>query len=173
MWYNGLSLFLFPHRNKAILFYFNILHCANPAVLINLQCPTRQVSEARQLCLFISCQCVPFSWKETKLFKAIKRITELNTSPLYLYKLCQRSVEWDPPPLFKPNAVLIKSYQIQRLEYPHQLITQWVGTSTGWCLINRLFCLLGLIKYGLRLRILQYCVGCIKERHYVATSPLV
>uniref|UniRef100_A0AAY4BYT5 Choline transporter-like protein n=1 Tax=Denticeps clupeoides TaxID=299321 RepID=A0AAY4BYT5_9TELE len=29
-----------PNANKAILFYFNILHCANPAVLINLQCPT-------------------------------------------------------------------------------------------------------------------------------------
>uniref|UniRef100_A0A8B9RH32 Choline transporter-like protein n=1 Tax=Astyanax mexicanus TaxID=7994 RepID=A0A8B9RH32_ASTMX len=32
-----------PNANKAILFYFNILHCANPAVLINLQCPTTQV----------------------------------------------------------------------------------------------------------------------------------
>ena len=31
------------HRNKAILFYFNMLRCANPAVLINLQCPTTQV----------------------------------------------------------------------------------------------------------------------------------
>lgn len=30
-------------RNKAILFYFNMLKCANPAVLINLQCPTTQV----------------------------------------------------------------------------------------------------------------------------------
>lgn len=28
---------------KPILFYFNILKCANPAVLINLQCPTTQV----------------------------------------------------------------------------------------------------------------------------------
>uniref|UniRef100_A0A3B4DCB9 Choline transporter-like protein n=1 Tax=Pygocentrus nattereri TaxID=42514 RepID=A0A3B4DCB9_PYGNA len=32
-----------PNANKAILFYFNILHCANPAVLINLQCPTTQL----------------------------------------------------------------------------------------------------------------------------------
>uniref|UniRef100_A0A4W5R1J2 Choline transporter-like protein n=1 Tax=Hucho hucho TaxID=62062 RepID=A0A4W5R1J2_9TELE len=32
-----------PNANKAILFYFNILQCANPAVLINLQCPTTQV----------------------------------------------------------------------------------------------------------------------------------
>uniref|UniRef100_A0A672KM95 Choline transporter-like protein n=1 Tax=Sinocyclocheilus grahami TaxID=75366 RepID=A0A672KM95_SINGR len=32
-----------PNANKAILFYFNILQCANPTVLINLQCPTTQV----------------------------------------------------------------------------------------------------------------------------------
>uniref|UniRef100_A0A8C7CT48 Choline transporter-like protein n=1 Tax=Oncorhynchus kisutch TaxID=8019 RepID=A0A8C7CT48_ONCKI len=32
-----------PNANKAILFYFNILQCANPAVLINLQCPTTQL----------------------------------------------------------------------------------------------------------------------------------
>ncbi|KAK2835639.1 hypothetical protein Q5P01_016123 [Channa striata] len=33
-----------PNANKAILFYFNMLKCANPAVLINLQCPTTQWS---------------------------------------------------------------------------------------------------------------------------------
>ncbi|KAM9848797.1 choline transporter-like protein 5-B [Aulostomus maculatus] len=32
-----------PNANKAILFYFNMLKCANPAVLINLQCPTTQL----------------------------------------------------------------------------------------------------------------------------------
>uniref|UniRef100_A0A8C7RLM7 Choline transporter-like protein n=1 Tax=Oncorhynchus mykiss TaxID=8022 RepID=A0A8C7RLM7_ONCMY len=32
-----------PNTKKSILFYFNILKCANPAVLINLQCPTTQV----------------------------------------------------------------------------------------------------------------------------------
>ncbi|XP_071371302.1 choline transporter-like protein 5-A [Centroberyx affinis] len=32
-----------PNANKPILFYFNILKCANPAVLINLQCPTTQM----------------------------------------------------------------------------------------------------------------------------------
>ncbi|XP_054458253.1 choline transporter-like protein 5-B [Anoplopoma fimbria] len=32
-----------PNANKAILFYFNLLKCANPAVLINLQCPTTQL----------------------------------------------------------------------------------------------------------------------------------
>uniref|UniRef100_A0A7N6BW98 Choline transporter-like protein n=1 Tax=Anabas testudineus TaxID=64144 RepID=A0A7N6BW98_ANATE len=39
-----------PNANKAILFYFNMLKCANPAVLINLQCPTTQ-----SLCVFIKC----------------------------------------------------------------------------------------------------------------------
>ncbi|XP_073332474.1 choline transporter-like protein 5-B [Pagrus major] len=32
-----------PNAHKAILFYFNMLKCANPAVLINLQCPTTQL----------------------------------------------------------------------------------------------------------------------------------
>uniref|UniRef100_A0A8C4K5J5 Choline transporter-like protein n=1 Tax=Dromaius novaehollandiae TaxID=8790 RepID=A0A8C4K5J5_DRONO len=31
------------NENKTILFYFNILKCASPAVLINLQCPTTQL----------------------------------------------------------------------------------------------------------------------------------
>lgn len=38
----GLTVF-HPRSKKPILFYFNILKCANPAVLINLQCPTTQV----------------------------------------------------------------------------------------------------------------------------------
>lgn len=41
----------FVCRNKAILFYFNMLKCASPAVLINLQCPTTQVWGWRQPCL--------------------------------------------------------------------------------------------------------------------------
>uniref|UniRef100_A0A3P8ZC57 Choline transporter-like protein n=1 Tax=Esox lucius TaxID=8010 RepID=A0A3P8ZC57_ESOLU len=32
-----------PNAKKPILFFFNILKCASPAVLINLQCPTTQV----------------------------------------------------------------------------------------------------------------------------------
>lgn len=45
------------HRNKAILFYFNMLKCANPAVLINLQCPTTQVrqNDALSSCIFLHC----------------------------------------------------------------------------------------------------------------------
>ncbi|KAG7221023.1 hypothetical protein INR49_031194 [Caranx melampygus] len=34
-------------RKKPILFYFNILKCANPAILINLQCPTTQMCVSR------------------------------------------------------------------------------------------------------------------------------
>uniref|UniRef100_A0A4W3HVB8 Choline transporter-like protein n=1 Tax=Callorhinchus milii TaxID=7868 RepID=A0A4W3HVB8_CALMI len=36
------------NQNKTILFYFNILKCASPAVLINLQCPTKQVILQKQ-----------------------------------------------------------------------------------------------------------------------------
>ncbi|XP_031755703.1 choline transporter-like protein 5 isoform X3 [Xenopus tropicalis] len=32
-----------PNENKTILMYFNILRCASPVVLINLQCPTTQL----------------------------------------------------------------------------------------------------------------------------------
>ncbi|KAM9845438.1 choline transporter-like protein 5-A [Aulostomus maculatus] len=31
------------NAKKSVLFYFNILKCANPAILINLQCPTTQM----------------------------------------------------------------------------------------------------------------------------------
>ncbi|XP_037625984.1 choline transporter-like protein 5-B isoform X2 [Sebastes umbrosus] len=36
-----------PNANKAILLYFNMLKCANPSVLINLQCPTTQICVSR------------------------------------------------------------------------------------------------------------------------------
>eukprot|EP00064_Thunnus_orientalis_P011903 superscaffoldBa00001768_g11935 len=39
------------NANKTKLFYFNMLKCANPAVLINLQCPTTQ----RMCCLLQLC----------------------------------------------------------------------------------------------------------------------
>lgn len=34
----------FP-RNKTILFYFNLLSCTSPSVVLNLQCPTTQVRQ--------------------------------------------------------------------------------------------------------------------------------
>lgn len=40
-------------RKKSILFYFNILKCANPAVLVNLQCPTTQVSKTNILLMLL------------------------------------------------------------------------------------------------------------------------
>uniref|UniRef100_A0A672G5T5 Choline transporter-like protein n=1 Tax=Salarias fasciatus TaxID=181472 RepID=A0A672G5T5_SALFA len=36
-----------PNEGKPILFYFNLLKCTNPAVLINLQCPTTQMCVSR------------------------------------------------------------------------------------------------------------------------------
>uniref|UniRef100_A0A3Q2XYD7 Choline transporter-like protein n=1 Tax=Hippocampus comes TaxID=109280 RepID=A0A3Q2XYD7_HIPCM len=36
------------NAKKPILFYFNILKCANPSLLINLRCPTTQVRTAKQ-----------------------------------------------------------------------------------------------------------------------------
>ncbi|KAM6989509.1 choline transporter-like protein 5-A isoform 1-T1 [Tautogolabrus adspersus] len=35
------------NEDKPILFYFNILKCTNPAILINLQCPTTQMCVSR------------------------------------------------------------------------------------------------------------------------------
>ncbi|XP_072863301.1 choline transporter-like protein 5 isoform X6 [Chlorocebus sabaeus] len=32
-----------PNENKTILFYFNLLRCTSPSVLLNLQCPTTQI----------------------------------------------------------------------------------------------------------------------------------
>ncbi|XP_045148111.1 choline transporter-like protein 5 [Echinops telfairi] len=32
-----------PNENKSILFYFNLLKCTTPSVMINLQCPTTQI----------------------------------------------------------------------------------------------------------------------------------
>ncbi|XP_073935845.1 choline transporter-like protein 5 isoform X1 [Castor canadensis] len=36
-----------PNENKSILFYFNVLRCASPTVMINLQCPTTQICVSR------------------------------------------------------------------------------------------------------------------------------
>lgn len=37
-------MLLFSHnRKKPLLFYFNILKCASPLVLLEFQCPTTQV----------------------------------------------------------------------------------------------------------------------------------
>lgn len=41
-WQNHIFFFL-PDRKKPLLFYFNILKCASPLVLLELQCPTTQV----------------------------------------------------------------------------------------------------------------------------------
>uniref|UniRef100_A0A9J8BS93 Choline transporter-like protein n=1 Tax=Cyprinus carpio carpio TaxID=630221 RepID=A0A9J8BS93_CYPCA len=50
----------FCGQNKAILFYFNILQCANPTVLINLQCPTTQLCVSKCPDRFLSLLLVHF-----------------------------------------------------------------------------------------------------------------
>ncbi|XP_022615255.1 choline transporter-like protein 5-B isoform X4 [Seriola dumerili] len=52
-----------PNANKAILFYFNMLKCANPAVLINLQCPTTQLCVSKCPDRFDT---LPNAWKTNK-----------------------------------------------------------------------------------------------------------
>lgn len=43
-WYSCSCFCCSPHdRKKPLLFYFNILKCASPLVLLELQCPTTQV----------------------------------------------------------------------------------------------------------------------------------
>uniref|UniRef100_A0A8C3LTX6 Choline transporter-like protein n=1 Tax=Chrysolophus pictus TaxID=9089 RepID=A0A8C3LTX6_CHRPC len=48
------------NENKTILFYFNILKCASPVVLINLQCPTTQVSKIQRY--------FPYQWNYFKQY---------------------------------------------------------------------------------------------------------
>ncbi|XP_063114265.1 choline transporter-like protein 5 isoform X2 [Cavia porcellus] len=36
-----------PYENKTTLFYFNMLRCTSPSVVINLQCPTTQICVAK------------------------------------------------------------------------------------------------------------------------------
>ncbi|XP_055470286.1 choline transporter-like protein 5 [Psammomys obesus] len=36
-----------PNENKTILFYFNLLRCSNPSIMLTLQCPTTQICVSR------------------------------------------------------------------------------------------------------------------------------
>ncbi|XP_073724105.1 choline transporter-like protein 5-B isoform X6 [Misgurnus anguillicaudatus] len=58
-----------PNANKAILFYFNILQCANPAVLINLQCPTTQLCVSKCPDRFATYIDMKYSNKEWEYYK--------------------------------------------------------------------------------------------------------
>ncbi|XP_060788663.1 choline transporter-like protein 5-B isoform X2 [Neoarius graeffei] len=54
------------NENKAVLFYFNILQCANPAVLINLQCSTRQLCVSGCPDRFITYMDVQYSYSRNQ-----------------------------------------------------------------------------------------------------------
>ncbi|XP_047011736.1 choline transporter-like protein 5-B isoform X3 [Ictalurus punctatus] len=54
------------NENKAVLFYFNILQCANPAVLINLQCPTTQLCVSECPDRFITYVDVQYSYSRNR-----------------------------------------------------------------------------------------------------------
>uniref|UniRef100_A0A673MQ79 Choline transporter-like protein n=1 Tax=Sinocyclocheilus rhinocerous TaxID=307959 RepID=A0A673MQ79_9TELE len=64
---------------QAILFYFNILQCANPTVLINLQCPTTQVIQT----LFANHLSFCLSWIALYLALACF-VTDASVSLVYL-----------------------------------------------------------------------------------------
>ncbi|XP_072245765.1 choline transporter-like protein 5-B isoform X2 [Leuresthes tenuis] len=58
------------NANKAILLYFNMLKCANPAVLINLQCPTTQLCVSKcpdRFATFLDARNTP-TWEYYKQF---------------------------------------------------------------------------------------------------------
>ncbi|KAI7798045.1 Choline transporter-like protein 5-B [Triplophysa rosa] len=56
------------NANKAILFYFNILQCANPAVLINLQCPTTQLCVSKCPDRFATYIDMQYSYRRNKSY---------------------------------------------------------------------------------------------------------
>uniref|UniRef100_A0A673KI88 Choline transporter-like protein n=1 Tax=Sinocyclocheilus rhinocerous TaxID=307959 RepID=A0A673KI88_9TELE len=72
-----------PNANKAILFYFNILQCANPTVLINLQCPTTQVIQT----LFANHLSFSLSWNVLYLALACF-VTDASLSLLFTPAVC-------------------------------------------------------------------------------------
>uniref|UniRef100_A0AAQ4S109 Choline transporter-like protein n=1 Tax=Gasterosteus aculeatus aculeatus TaxID=481459 RepID=A0AAQ4S109_GASAC len=60
------------NAKKPILFYFNILKCANPSILINLQCPTTQVLH---LPLLMHTWCLLLSLAVSLVFILLLRFT--------------------------------------------------------------------------------------------------
>ncbi|XP_045691566.1 choline transporter-like protein 5 [Phyllostomus hastatus] len=55
-----------PNENKSILFYFNILSCTSPSVLINLQCPTTQICVSKCPEKFLTYVQMQFPYKINK-----------------------------------------------------------------------------------------------------------
>ncbi|KAJ3599002.1 hypothetical protein NHX12_032965 [Muraenolepis orangiensis] len=61
------------NANKAILFYFNILRCANPSVLINLQCPTTQLCVSKCPDRFATYREMKHNYKNWEYYKQFCR----------------------------------------------------------------------------------------------------
>ncbi|XP_039591836.1 choline transporter-like protein 5-B isoform X3 [Polypterus senegalus] len=57
-----------PHANKTLLFYFNILKCASPAVLIKLQCPTTQLCVSKCPDRFATYIDMQYSYRSNKSY---------------------------------------------------------------------------------------------------------
>uniref|UniRef100_A0A8C4S2S5 Choline transporter-like protein n=1 Tax=Erpetoichthys calabaricus TaxID=27687 RepID=A0A8C4S2S5_ERPCA len=57
-----------PNANKTLLFYFNILKCASPAVLIKLQCPTTQLCVSKCPDRFATYIDMQYSYRSNKSY---------------------------------------------------------------------------------------------------------
>ncbi|XP_006146113.1 choline transporter-like protein 5 isoform X2 [Tupaia chinensis] len=78
-----------PNENKPILFYFNLLSCTSPSVMINLQCPTTQICVSRCPEKFLTYMEMQILYRTNKSYwdyyrqfckttaKPVKSITEL------------------------------------------------------------------------------------------------
>ncbi|KAI4549419.1 hypothetical protein MJG53_001890 [Ovis ammon polii x Ovis aries] len=52
-----------PNENKSILFYFNMLTCTSPSVVVNLQCPTTQICVSKCPERFLTFMEIQFKYK--------------------------------------------------------------------------------------------------------------
>ncbi|XP_042808446.1 choline transporter-like protein 5 isoform X2 [Panthera pardus] len=55
-----------PNENKTILFYFNLLSCTSPSVVINLQCPTTQICVSKCPEKFLTYMEIQFTYRTNK-----------------------------------------------------------------------------------------------------------
>nr|XP_055195179.1 choline transporter-like protein 5 isoform X1 [Nyctereutes procyonoides] len=55
-----------PNENKTILFYFNLLSCTSPSVVVNLQCPTTQICVSKCPEKFLTYMEIEFAHKTSQ-----------------------------------------------------------------------------------------------------------
>ncbi|KAB0401588.1 hypothetical protein E2I00_008812, partial [Balaenoptera physalus] len=55
-----------PNENKPILFYFNLLSCTSPSVVVNLQCPTRQICVSKCPERFLTYMEIQFRYRKDR-----------------------------------------------------------------------------------------------------------